>query len=244
MKKTLYEILGVESAASKEQIEAAYIARIDELKTATMQDPNKLRVLQSSKEILTDPKQRATYDASLTRTEAPIQTAPIAAPDAEPTFLQQWGKWLGIAVVAVGLVIVLTRHHEAPPVQAPVAKPAPIKPAEPVAASKPAVQPAAQAPAAAAPQVPSQDAAAEPVLGDWNCTDAISGRTSKYSFKEGGTLVIASTDGPAEYRFELAGRTLTLTSTDKVSTLVAEELAARKMILNTGTDGRRVVCKR
>ena len=55
MKKTLYQILGVDPKASVQDIEAAYIARIDELKFATLQDPNKLRVLQQSKVLLTDP---------------------------------------------------------------------------------------------------------------------------------------------------------------------------------------------
>ena len=65
MKKTLYQILGVDPKASREEIEAAYNARIDELKSATLQDPNKLRVLQQSKEILSDANRRAAYDASL-----------------------------------------------------------------------------------------------------------------------------------------------------------------------------------
>src|SRR5260221_8582463 len=103
MKKTLYQILGVDPKASAQDIEAAYIARIDELKYATLQDPNKLRVLQQSKEILSDPSQRATYDASLSRPEASPISRPIAAPDPEPSFLQQWGKWIAAVVVVIGL---------------------------------------------------------------------------------------------------------------------------------------------
>ncbi|HEX4984760.1 MAG TPA: hypothetical protein VFV71_01685 [Burkholderiales bacterium] len=252
MKKTLYEILGVDAKASKEEIEAAYAARVDELKSATLQDPNKLRMLQSSREILADANRRAAYDASLARPETrpkPAAAAPKLAPaDSEPGLLQQWGKWVALAVAVVAVIAWWAPGREPrPPAPAPaVPQPGTVVP-PPAATQAPAAAPPA-APASAetpaAPAAPAVDASAAPLLGDWNCTDAISGRTGRYSFREDGVLAVASTDGQAEYRFELAGRTLTLTTADRVSTLTAEELGARKMILNTGSEGRRLVCKR
>lgn len=82
-------------------------------------------------------------------------------------------------------------------------------------------------------------------MGEWSCTDAISGRTSKYNFQQDGALSIASNDAQAvALKYELSGMVLTITGPGQVSTLAIEELAARKMILNTGAEGRRLVCTR
>ena len=244
MKKTLYQILGVEPKASKQEIEAAYIARVDELKFATLQDPNKLKMLQQSKEILTDPGQRATYDASIS---VPVEAAPAAAKKAkeepEPSFLRQWGKWIAAAVVLIGLFVLWPRRAAIPPPPQ-LAQQIAAKPVEPVPQL---VQPAA--PINVAPPVTSVEPPADlrdnPVMGEWSCADAISGRTSKYNFQQDGVLRIATGDAQiADYKYELSGKVLTLTDSKQASTLGVEELVARKMILNTGADGRRLVCKR
>jgi hypothetical protein len=241
MKQTLYQILGVDPKASAQEIEAAYIARIDELKFATLQDPNKLRVLQQSKEILADPAQRATYDASISRPEA-LATAPIAPEPPEPSFLRQWGKWVAAAVILIGLFVLWPKRVATPP--PPAAKQTAPRRVEPVPQS---AQPAA--PNSAAPSVTSAEPPAavpdSPVLGEWLCTDAISGRASKYNFQQDAVLRIASSDGAiADYKYELAGKSLTLTDPKQVSMLAVEELTTRKMILNAGAEGRRVVCQR
>ncbi len=241
MKKTLYEILGVEPKASKQDIEAAYIARIDELKYATLQDPNKLRVLQQSKEILSDPSQRATYDASISKPATSATYAPVAAPDPEPSFLQQWGKWLAAVVVVIVLFALWPKRAATPPPPATqtAAKPAPVP-----QAVKPATPTNVPAPTVSA-EPPPAEVSVSPLAGEWACADAISGRTAKYNFQQDAILKIAFSDGQiAESRYELAGKTLTLTDTAKVSTLTVEEMTTRKMILNTGAEGRRLVCKR
>ena len=46
------------------------------------------------------------------------------------------------------------------------------------------------------------------------------------------------------FKYEVSGKILTLTDPKQVTTLAIEELVARKMILNTGAEGRRLVCKR
>jgi hypothetical protein len=247
MKKTLYQILGVDPKASAQDIEAAYSMRIEELKVATIQDPNKLVALQQSKEILCDPIQRATYDGSISERE--VRAAPLPDEEPESTFMQQWGKWIAAGVVLVFAVVWWANHGATPPPQ-PAQQfatrtiepaPRPVQPAsEPAApaASKDVTPPAASIP-------PPADLPANPVLGEWACTDAISGRNSKYNFNQDGALSIASSDGQVtDLKYELSGKVLKLTDPKQVSTLAIEELVARKMILNTGTEGRRVVCKR
>ena len=240
MKKTLYQILGVDPKASAEEIEAAYNARIDELKFATLQDPNKLRVLQQSKEILADPAQRSTYDASISRPEVPAAvTAAEAVPQA--SFLQQWGKWIAAAVILLGLFVLWPKRVATPPpppakqVERPVAPaPQPVEPAAPNNSSATSVT------SAEPPALPDS-----PVLGQWSCADAISGRTSKYNFQQDAILRIAASDGAiADYKYELNGKVLTLADTKQVITYAVEELTTRKMILNAGAEGRRIVCTR
>jgi hypothetical protein len=252
MKQTLYQILGVDSRASAQEIEAAYIARIDELKFATLQDPNKLRVLQQSKEVLSDANRRATYDASLA---VPVATATIVAEEEpEPSFLQQWGKWIaaGVAVIVVG--ILLAKHStppapQRPPQPAAVAQsvaPAPVSTPTPTPTPTPS-PPAAPIASVAVPaaEPPPADAPASPVAGEWLCTDAISGHDSKYNFQQNGVLRIVTNEGQAsEAKYELSGKELTITDDKQVGKYTVEEFVARKMILNTGAGGRRVVCKR
>ncbi len=244
MKKTLYQILGVDPKASAQDIEAAYSQRLEELKVATIQDPNKLVALQQSKEILCDPVQRATYDGSIS--ERDMRASSPADEEPEPTFIEQWGKWIAVGVVLV-VVIWWAKHGTTPPPAKQIASrtieaaPLPVQPARepaPPAASNDVAPPAASMP-------PPADLPANPVLGEWACTDAISGRNSKYNFKQDGALSIASSDGQVtDLNYELSGKVLKLTDPKQVSTLAIEELVARKMILNTGNEGRRVVCKR
>ena len=252
MKKTLYQILGVDPKASPQEIEAAYIARIDELKFATLQDPNKLRVLQQSKEVLSDANRRATYDASITVHVASALDAAEEEPDL--TFVQRWGKWIatGVAVIVVG--IWWAKHGEAPApeklpppkaiLQAVVPSAPALPPAnEPAAAPAAAALPAAALPAAAVP--PPADTPVSPVMGEWSCADAITGRTSRYNFQQKGVLSMTASDGQvSDYKYELDGLALKVTDPRQTSIFAIEELVARKMILNTGAGGQRVVCTR
>ena len=246
MKKTLYQILGVDPKASAQDIEAAYAKRLEELKVATIRDPNKLVVLQQSKAILCDPVQRAAYDMSLSIRDAPAP--PAAEDEPDPSFFQQWGKWIAAGVVLIGLFVLWPKRAATPPPAKQIAskpiEPAP-QPGQP--AEEPAAVPADPKNAAlpAAPEQPPPDLLANPLLGEWSCTDAISGRTSKYNFQQDGVLSIAASDGQAlALKYEVSGKVLTLTDPKQVSTLAIEELVARKMILNTGAEGRRLVCKR
>ena len=245
MKKTLYQILGVDAKASTQAIEAAYASRHEELKVATIQDPNKLVVLQQSKEILSDPNQRAAYDVSLSSRDAPV--SPPAHEEPGPSTFRRWGKSIAAAVVVIGVGVWWARHGSAPAPQSVPTRPIASRQAE--LPPRPAADPAASVatnpvalPAANTP--PVADLPSNPLLGEWSCSDAISGRNSSYRFQQDGTLRIASTDGQrTDLKYELSGKTLTLTDPKQVSTLAIEELVARKMILYAGSGGQRVVCR-
>lgn len=250
MKKTLYQILGVDPKASTQDIEAAYSMRLEELKVATIRDPNKLVVLQQSKAVLTDPTQRAAYDGSLASRDAPASSAEKDEP--ERSFLEQWGKWIAAGVVLIGVGVWWARQGAAPLPQNLPAKQIASRPLDPAPqpvqpASGPVAAPAASnnvaPPAASIP--PPADLPANPLLGEWSCSDAISGRNSKYNFQQDGALSIASSDGQiTDLKYELSEKTLKLTDPKQVRTLVIEELVASKMILYAGAAGQRVVCKR
>ena len=184
----------------------------------------------------------------------------------EPTFLEQWGKWIAAGVVVIAAGLWWASHRVAPPPPKPptpqaAAGPAPASPApaSPIPAPTIETEPAAQTnavnavaavppPGAANAVAAAQPPAAAPVnavMGEWSCDDAISGHTSKYNFQQSGALGIVTSDGHTlEYRYELEGKSLKVTDPKQSSIFTIEEMAARKMILNTGAGGQRVVCKR
>jgi DnaJ-like protein len=245
MKKTLYQILGVDSRATRDEIEAAYRQRIDELKFATLQDPNKLRVLQQSKEILTDPNQRATYDAS-------ISPGSKAAPGPEPhteesrSTRRPW-QWTAVTLVIVA-AIGWGRHGSAPPLppsaQVPVRTAA--TPSSPAQAPPVETAPAKEAPSAAPPVgAPAAQTSSSPLAGEWSCEDALTGHSSKYNFQQNGSLFMATSNGQLlDFKYELEGSALKVTDATASRVFALEELTARKMILNLGGPGQRVVCRR
>lgn len=249
MKKTLYQILGVDPKATAEEIAAAYIKRLEEYNVATIVDPNKPLVLQQAKEILLDVNQRAAYDGSLA---GRARRAPVEAVDEpEPSFLQVWGKWIVVGVVLIAVGVWWTKPGAPPPAQnipPPQVASGTIEPTSQPA--QPADQPTNPGDAKeAAPPVtavqPQDDSPASPILGQWPCHDSISGRTSQYNFQPDGTLSIATTDGQVlSLNYGVSGKVLKLTGPNQASTFMIEELTARKMILHTGVEGRREVCER
>jgi hypothetical protein len=242
MKKTLYQILGVDPKASVQEIEAAYSQRLEELKMATVKDSGLLVALQQAKAILSDPAQRAAHDLSIARHErgatAPVHEAP------ELTFLQRWGIWIAVSLFVVAGTGWLKRVDPIMPFEKQQAASRsvehvrlPPRPAGPPSFDLPETIPVAAAPPVEAPP--------NPVAGEWACADAISGRTSKYSFLRDGNVKVAADDGQmADYKYELSGKSLKLADAKQTSTLAIEEMIAKKMILNTGSEGRRLVCRR
>ena len=243
MKKTLYQILGVEPNASEAEIAAAYAKRMRELKVETMQDPNKLVVVQQAKEILLDARQRAGYDASIAMPLAPA-SSPIE-PVSEAASDHGWVKWGVAGAIVLGIGVWWAISGEAPPpvvetnqsalpVQ-PAPKEAPVvEPATPtVTESAPALTPSAQ-----------EEATISPLVGAWSCLDPVSGRTDRYDFQPDATVNIESAEGRSSAKYEMSGLDLKLTGPNLAGTYLIEELSAQKVVLNTGGQGRRLVCTR
>jgi len=249
MKKTLYQILGVDPKATAQDIAAAYSKRLEEYNVATIVDPNKLVVLQQAKEILLDVNQRAAYDGSLAgrATRAPVE----AVYEPEPAFLQVWGKWIVVGVVLIAVGVWLAKRGAPPPAQYIPAPPVASTTIEPTAQPvQPDDQPASPGEVTeAAPPVavvePQGDSPASPILGQWPCRDSISGRSSQYNFQPDGTVNVAAADGKVvTLNYEVSGNVLKLSGPNQASTFLIEELHAGKMVLHTEGEGRREVCER
>jgi hypothetical protein len=203
-------------------------------------------VLQQSKEILTDPNQRATYDASIslgaagaTQPEPRLEEAPAAG---------RLGKWIIAGVVLIVAGIWWGRHGSAPPAPQ-VSVPAvvtPVSPAQapPVETTVPPAQKDAPADAPLMPP-PVAETSTSPVAGEWSCEDALTGHISKYTFQQNGSLAMATSNGQSlDFKYELEGSALKVTDSTTARVFAIEELTARKMILNLGSAGQRVVCRR
>jgi hypothetical protein len=246
MKKTLYQILGVGPKASAEEIAAAYEERVQELIFATLHDPNKALVLQQAKEILLDPRQRAAYDVSIAALSRPAPR-PIIEQESASGFLQSAGKWIVPGLVLAAVIVWWTRRDTPPPAppistQAEVAAaptPQTAPPSEP-SAPKPLKESAEPSAVAVAREEPVADSG----LGQWNCLDPISGRSERYDFQPDANLVIDSGEGPRSFKYNKTGSVLTLTDPKQSRIFRIEESTPHKMILNTGAEGRRLVCTR
>jgi outer membrane biosynthesis protein TonB len=255
VRKSLYEILGVDPKASAEDIEAAYHQRVEEFAHATIADPNKLRILKQALDILSDANERAAYDTSLSAPRvARVQVTEDEEP--EPGFLQGWGKWLILVLILVGIGAWWTRQDSSPPAQPPVSPQAtetaelePIEPAEepiveepsPADAAPPPDQASAGQADAPAPPTP---APTNPIIGRWSCFDPISGRSGNYAFNPDGTLTVDWADGQAiSQNYQISGKLVRLPDAQPAITYTIEQLATERMILNIG-QGRRLVCTR
>ena len=139
MKKTLYQILGVDPKASAQDIAAAY-ARL--AAKTDWEDAYMPGLVREANDILSDPQRRLAYDASL----AGRGTQAAVGPDWDdaPTLVARWGKWIVAAVALIGVAAWWSARREAPP--APVSRP-------------PAVARVAMPQAAAPPEEPGTAAA-------------------------------------------------------------------------------------
>ncbi|MGZ5100775.1 MAG: trypsin-like peptidase domain-containing protein [Usitatibacter sp.] len=141
-KKTLYEILGVSRDANEIDIGLAHERRGFELQRAVPQDANAISLVHQAFEILSNPKRRAAYDASLVTADEKAAASQQAEPDLvigeddgeKPT------RKLPMVPIAIGVVLVLLALFVAVR-----------KPAEP---PKPPPEPMAEAPKAPPPPKP------------------------------------------------------------------------------------------
>jgi S1-C subfamily serine protease len=144
MKQTQYQILEVDPKASAEQIASAY-QRLTAGGATQWPDANMPGLLRQAKEILSDPKRRLAYDASLGGVSSD------ASLDAGPTFLESWGKWIA-AVVVLGAATWWGTTRREPPPAPKIAAPAVVLRAPQVALPPPSP-----------PSVQSSDKLAEPI---------------------------------------------------------------------------------
>lgn len=132
-KRTLYDILGVAPDASAIDIWNAYEERKAELQDMVPQDPSAMALAHQAHEVLTNPKRRAAYDASLAPPPEPPPPAETEAvsPEIEVEEEEARGKrpWAAIAiatgVIIAGLVWGLRIRPAKPPPPEPVVAEAP-----------------------------------------------------------------------------------------------------------------------
>ena len=145
-KQTLYEILGLPNDADNTDIGLAYQKRNYELARMTPHDPSAEAYVRQAYEVLSNPKRRAAYDASLTtaaeRAAAAGQAPDLVIEDAEQPRGKRWIPLVGAAAAILILVIFALRMGRspdppkvpsAPVVEAPKPAPPP-PPAQPLAA--------------------------------------------------------------------------------------------------------------
>ncbi len=142
-KKTLYDILGIARDANSIDIGLAHDKRRHELQHAVPQDPSALAFLHEAFEVLSDPKRRAAYDASLVtaaeRAEAAqqAQTPDLVLEGGETATGERKLPWLALGAVGVVVLVALviglrSRSNEAPPKPEPVVEaPKPVPPPPP-----------------------------------------------------------------------------------------------------------------
>jgi S1-C subfamily serine protease len=160
-KRTLYDILGVAPDASAIDIWNAYEERKEELQNMVPQDPSAMALAHQAHEVLTNPKRRAAYDASLAPPAEPPpvleseQPAPVVeVEEEEPEHKLPWAA-IAIAsgVVIAGLIFGLRNRKPAPPSPAPAVAEAEAETPKPAAPPPPAPRTSAQILAAALPSV-------------------------------------------------------------------------------------------
>ena len=143
-KKSLYEIMGVPHDAMDLDIGLAHAVRLKELQRAAPPDPGAQVLLHQAFEVLSDPKRRAAYDASLiTQAEKAAAAEQAASPDLvlesgeeeESSAKKFIGPAIGVvvALIVIGYFMMRGTNTPAPPpavVEAP--KPPPPPPPKPL----------------------------------------------------------------------------------------------------------------
>jgi S1-C subfamily serine protease len=144
-KRTLYDILGVPRDATAIDVGLAYERHKSQALNAVPQDTSTLALLHQANEVLSNPKRRAAYDASLAaasekaaaaaRAEAQAEAQPLEVVVEEHAEPERKLPWIALAAVGVVVLVALViglgrRHAETAPKIEPVAEaPKPLPPA-------------------------------------------------------------------------------------------------------------------
>jgi S1-C subfamily serine protease len=149
-KQNLYQILGIDTDANELDVGLAYQRRNYELDRDGKTDDNSVALVRQAFEVLSDPKRRAAYDATLTtqkeKAAAQLQAqSPDLVLDGDEEDGEEKKNLLipiaaAVAIVAVGLYFVFKPAAPAPqaaaPVEAPPPKPAPPPVLQPLSAEQ------------------------------------------------------------------------------------------------------------
>jgi hypothetical protein len=92
---------------------------------------------------------------------------------------------------------------------------------------------------------PMSDTPRELVLGTWSCGGADAARNGQYSYARDGGVTISSGDRkPVSGHYSVSGRAIEFIVPASIYSYTVEEITEKKMVLNTGEGGLRLVCER
>ncbi len=111
MKKTLYQVLGVQPDATVDEVSRAYDRLASEFSSAARHDPNDRVIAREAFHILSHPQRRAAYDASLVPPVPVIEMAePLAfergfnLPPSRRGTARPWARWMLAALILMAIL--------------------------------------------------------------------------------------------------------------------------------------------
>jgi hypothetical protein len=91
----------------------------------------------------------------------------------------------------------------------------------------------------------SETVAVSPIVGNWECFDPVTGRSSTVGFTAEGTYTMLQIgDQPQSYPYELVRNQVRLLDTNPPRAMQIGELNASKLVLRGAVEGRSIVCSR
>ena len=87
--------------------------------------------------------------------------------------------------------------------------------------------------------------APEPIVGNWDCFDPVTGRTITVTFTADGSFTMRQSNNQVQtFAYEVAGGQVMLADADPPRAMGIGELSANKLILLDAVEGRSIVCSR
>ncbi len=228
VKKTLYDILGVEPDATLLEIQVAHQGLAGAEEGAL--DQAEQMALKEAYRTLSDARRRAAYDQSLRQRELP-PVIEVADDDEAPGL----GK-KPLLVLAVVLLIGAAWWFMKSP-----GKPASLPAVPEVPSPAPATSTTPQAMAAPA-------AAAEPardtlLFGAWRCQGPLTGGGFDLSFSPDGNYSGQASGQALRGGYTVNGSALTFLGADQSNGFIIEELTQQRLVIHRG-EGKRLTCSR